>query len=379
MKKLLLSFAIIALILSGCSKDDCNCPEVEADSELAGDISSNVTLDASIEYTLIGTLRVKDGGVLTIPAGTVIKSEKGFSKFIIVEQGGKINVNGTADAPVTMTSAAASPDAGDWGGLIINGKATISGTDLLQSATTEVDPTTTYGAYNGATNDADNSGSITYLILAYTGAKSSSSVEHNGLTLNAVGSGTKIENVYVPFTADDGVEFFGGSVNVTNLLVVNSDDDMFDLTQGWKGELKNAYGIWETGFTSGESDPRGIESDGNWDGLTPDDLGQSNFKMTNITIENNSSYVMEDGIKVRRGATGTITNVLLKGGSAKNIVDMTDGKGDANSASVVDYKVDGMTATSDVVNQSDPASTVTENAANTGADASVFGWTDYAF
>jgi len=75
-----------------------------------------------------------------------------------------------------------------------------------------------------------------------------------------VGSGTKIENIYVPNGSDDGVEFFGGTVNVKNLLVVNPDDDMFDFTQGYKGTLENAYGIWEAGYTSSESDPRGIEA-----------------------------------------------------------------------------------------------------------------------
>lgn len=121
----------------------------------------------------------------------------------------------------------------------------------------------------GGNNPSDNSGVITYLILGNTGARSSADVEHNGLTLNGVGNGTKIENLYIYDGADDGIEFFGGSVNVKNLLVVNSDDDMFDFTQGYNGTLENAYGIWEVGYVSSESD-RGIEADGNLDGkFTP--------------------------------------------------------------------------------------------------------------
>ena len=126
---------------------------------------------------------------------------------------------------------------------------------------------------------------ITYLILGHTGARSSADVEHNGLTLNGVGNGTKIENLYIFDGADDGIEFFGGSVNVKNLLVVNSDDDMFDFTQGYNGTLENAYGIWEVGYVSSESDPRGIEADGNLDGKFKDHPNQSNFTVKNMTIE----------------------------------------------------------------------------------------------
>src|SRR5690606_18790757 len=115
----------------------------------------------------------------------------------------------------------------------------------------------------GGSNVSDNSGELSYLILGNTGARSSADVEHNGLTLNGVGNGTTITDLYIYDCADDAIEFFGGSVNVNNLLAVNPDDDMFDFTQGYNGSLKNAYGIWEVGYTSSESDPRGIEADGN--------------------------------------------------------------------------------------------------------------------
>ncbi len=373
MKKVILSLAVVALMLSACTENDCNCPVQTPNDQLSGDISGDVSLDASIEYKLIGTLRVKDGGSLTIPAGTVIKAEAGFSKFIIVERGGQVFANGTADAPITLTSAAASPAAGDWGGLIINGKAPISGAEAGTEAATEVDPTSLYGG----TDASDNSGELSYVIIAYTGAKSSSNVEHNGLTLNAVGSGTVIENIYVPYSADDGIEFFGGSVSVTNLLVVNSDDDMFDLTQGWNGTLSNAYGVWEAGYTSGEGDPRGIESDGNWDGLGPDHIGQSDYTMENISIVNNSDFEMHDAIKIRRGATATITNVLVTG-IVKDVVDLTDSKGDANVATDVSYKIDG-TVSGKEVNPETGYAGVVSNSANTGANVSVFDWTDYTF
>jgi hypothetical protein len=210
MKKLLFSLAMVALLFTACEKDEKEDDKPQVDNELSGDISTDRTLDATVEYKLVGALNVINGGKLRIPAGTVIKAGKGFNKYILVEQGGQIFINGTAEKPVTMTSAEATPQQGDWGGLIINGKAKLSGpTGKVATGSTEVITSVIYGG----DVDTDNSGEITYLKLLYTGAKSSANVEHNGLTLNGVGNGTKIENVFVKDGADDGIEFFGGSVS----------------------------------------------------------------------------------------------------------------------------------------------------------------------
>lgn len=358
-----------------CSSDDDE--EVKpVDSSLKGDITEVVTLDAAVAYTLDGTLAIKDGGSLTIPAGTTIKAKKGFASYIIVERGGKIFANGTSSAPVTITSGEATPSTGDWGGLIINGKAPISGVTSGTEGMTEVDNNLLYGG----TNAADNSGSLTYLILAYTGARSSADVEHNGLTLNAVGNGTKIENIYIPFGSDDGIEFFGGSVNVKNLLVVDADDDMFDFTQGYTGTLSNVYGVWSASYTSAEKDPRGIEADGNLDGAGPTHVDQSSFSVSGITIHNASAYVMEDAIKVRRGATAKISNALIVGGTTKDLIDLTDKKGDGEVATSIEYTVNGVT-----INGSDVKHPVAGNASinlstnKSGADSALFSWTGYVF
>jgi len=371
MKTIFLSLAMLALVFVSC--DDTAVEETKVDNILSGDIENDSTLNASVEYVLNGPLHVVSGGKLRIPAGTVIKAKKGFNKYILVETGGQIFINGTAEKPVTLTSAEATPKSGDWGGLVINGKAILSGaTGKTTTSTTEIQPAAIYGG----SVDNDNSGEITYLKVLYTGAKSSADVEHNGLTLNGVGSGTKIENVFIVSAADDGVEFFGGSVSVKNLLVVNSDDDMFDATQGWKGTLDNAFGIWETGYASNESDPRGLELDGNLDGATPGDINQSNFIFKNISVVNKSTFQMHDAIKLRRGATANITNILIKGEGAniKDIIDLKDDKGNGTAASKIDYKVVG--ATSTTVTNPD-AATITVNAANTGANTSVFGWTGF--
>ena len=382
MKKLLLFLSLTTLIFAGCSDDDDNDGgNLFEGTNLVGNITEDVSLDASKVYSLTGTLSVKSGATLTIPAGTVIKAaagSTGFSQYIIVEQGGKIMAEGTASKPIKFTSGAASPAPGDWGGLIINGYAPISGASSGTTAGTEIDDTKPYGG----TNANDNSGVLKYVILEYTGAQATETIEHNGLTLDAVGSETVIENIYVPYSADDGVEFFGGSANITNLLVVNEDDDMFDCTQGWTGTLKNAYGIWMAGFTSTEGDPRGIEADGNFDGNGSTHVDQSNFKMQDITIVNNSSFTMNDLIKIRRGATATITNAIAKNGTTGDGIDLTDGKGDANSATSINLTITNVTYASGGVQVHQPAisiGTITVGTGNTGANTSVFSWTGFSF
>lgn len=310
----------------------------------------------------------------------MIKAKNGFSNYILVLQGGKINARGTAEKPITLTADIENAKQGHWGGLIINGKAPLSGGT---KGSTEINSAYSYGG----DNVSDSSGELTYVKIEYTGARSSANVEHNGLTLNGVGNGTKIENIYIPYGADDGIEFFGGSVNVKNLLVVDSDDDMFDFTQGYTGTLENAYGIWQKGYSSSESDPRGIEADGNLDGLNPDEKGQSDFTVKNMTIElklDASSDVkmqMQDVIKIRRGAKTTVTNALVKGvGTAMDLVDCTDGKGDAAAGTVINL-TNSLTSpiTGKDIKPGANAATIDIKTGNTGCPTDVFAWTGYKF
>lgn len=404
MKKSILSVALFVAAL-GVTFTSCKDEETEketvvvevpvgtegidaviAQGYLVGTLDHEVTLDASKVYNLTGTLVIANGGVLNIPAGTTIKASEGYGTYIMVAQGGKLNANGTAAAPVVMTAASANATSGYWGGIVINGKAPISGTAAGATASCEMNADFIYGG----TDAADNSGTLTYLIIKYAGARSSADVEHNGLTLDAVGSGTTINNIYILESADDGIEFFGGSVNVTNLLVVNSDDDMFDNTQGYTGKLTNCYGVWESGFTSSEADPRGIESDGNFDGKTPTDINQTNFTVENMTIDLKLAYdaagaatagtLMHDVIKLRRGAKATITNALVKGtGTVGDLVDCTDSKGDAASGSSINL-TNGLTnaITGSNAKAGANAATINVAAGNTGCASSNFAWTGYA-
>lgn len=363
---------------NGGNEDGTGSSIVVGDNILSGSLTGEQTLEAK-EYILNGTVVIEDGGRLNIPAGTTIKAREGFSSYLLVAQGGKLYAEGTATNPVVFTANTTSPTSGYWGGIIINGRAPISGTnaDMSDTGLTEIDNNYRYGG--SIAND--NSGVLSYVQILYAGARSTADIEHNGLTLNGVGNGTTIENLYILESADDAIEFFGGTVNVTNLLAVNPDDDMFDFTQGYSGTLKNCYGVWESDYTSTEADPRGIEADGNLDGIYPSHLRQSDFRVENMTIVNNAANTqnnvdrMQDVIKIRRGAKATITNALVKGtGGTVDLIDMNDGKGAGNADSSISI-TNSLSITGNELNGT--LNTLTKPANNTGADASLFAWTSY--
>lgn len=376
--KLFAILTVAALGFTACSDNDDNTvtPKPEEITTLKGSITSSQTVKAGT-ITLDGPTIVREGATLTIPAGTKIIA-KDNSSYLLIEKGAKIIAKGTASSPITFTSSEAK--SGTWGGLIINGKAPISHAQgSPASFGTEINDQIQYGG----SDVADNSGELDYIVLEYTGANISDDKEHNGLTLNAVGNGTKISNIYIKDGADDGIEFFGGSVNVSNLLVVNSEDDMFDFTQGYTGTLSNAFGIWTTTFSTNEKDPTGVEADGNHDGKGEDHINQSNFKMQHITIVNNSpNMVMGDILKIRRNATATITNLLIKNADNAKFGDIIDlsgtGKQAGNAASAITYTFQPESKY-DAAKVFSNGSTITKNTTSTGANTSVFAWTKFAF
>jgi trimeric autotransporter adhesin len=277
-------------------EDDGSCEYEAASTTLSGDISSDLTLDASLEYTLAGGVHVLDGATLTIPAGTVIKSDPNESvAYLLIEQGGMIDAQGTATSPIVFTSGSSSPSAGDWGGIILCGKAPINSGSV---ATAEVGDVT----YGGSLS-TDNSGTLRYVRVEYTGNAINDEKEHNGFTFNGVGSATTVEYLQAFMGNDDGFEFFGGSVSADYLVSTGSGDDCFDWTYGWVGS--GSYWIAEQADGVGD---RGIEADNNGDNNSASPF--SNPTLQNITL---TGYVgsESDGMKLREGTKGDISNVLI--------------------------------------------------------------------
>ncbi|CAM1342926.1 hypothetical protein [Tenacibaculum aestuarii] len=290
--------------------------EIVEITPLVGEVTGNVTLTADKTYNLTGSYIVKDGATLNIEAGTkIIVDPKGTDVYIAVLQGGKINVNGTAEAPVVMTSANGQP--GDWGGLTICGKAT---TSAGVGVTAEVG-----GFIYGGSDDTDNSGSIEYLVIKGTGAQINIDSQYNGVSFYSVGSGTTVNNIAVINGADDGVEFFGGTVSATNLYLENNEDDSVDWTEGWNGKVTNTY-ISHTisGFSTA------------FEG----DKVNNNPQFENLTA---ISTVGGTALQFKKTSGATITNIWLEGYD-KNI-DMVDGGAlsnvqidGADASTTADYK-----------------------------------------
>jgi len=309
MKKLVFSLAILGAMVTGCSSDDSNDnngPAVPETGVLSGNITQDMTLNAGTLYTLRGSTYVKPGVTLTIPAGTRIEADTEFEEvaFLGVEKGAKIMAQGTAANPIVFTSNATNPAPQDWGGLVICGNAV---TNLGVNAQAEVT-----GLTYGGTNPADNSGVLSHIIVEYSGNLINDDAEFNGVTFYAVGSGTQVNDILVYQGSDDGFEWFGGSVNATNLAAIGCQDDSFDWTEGWNGTVTNLYSD-QSSATNFSADSRGIEADNSATNATLAPI--SNPTLTNVTLigRNNPNVTKEAGAWLRRGTHATISNLYISG------------------------------------------------------------------
>ncbi len=232
----LLVLGACSLVLGGCSDDDDDDDNVDPGDEvvvLTGTVVDNLTLTADTEYLIRGGVFIGDGTnttVLTIEPGTVLYGESATNGMLVINRGSRIMAEGTALAPIVMTSdkAAGSRGRSDWGGLIINGRAPLnSGDEAFGEGGT--------GAYGGNV-PTDNSGVLKYVRVEYAGREISPDNELNGIAFQGVGSGTLVDYVQVHMGKDDGMEFFGGTVNVKHVLVTGCADDQVDWTDGWQGK-----------------------------------------------------------------------------------------------------------------------------------------------
>jgi hypothetical protein len=252
----LMMFSLSVLIMNSCKE-----PEIITEEETTITITTNITTNTTWEtgktYILGGRISVVSGVTLTIEPGTIIKGEAGTGSnatALIIARGANLMAEGTAAQPIIFTSVADEIEPGDvaspnldptlnglWGGLIILGNAPISAT----SASMQIEgiPASDQNGLYGGSDAADNSGVIKYVSIRHGGANIGEGNEINGLTLGGVGSGTIIENVEVIANQDDGIEFFGGSVSVKNLLIWNAGDDAVDTDMSWSGTLDNVIVI----------------------------------------------------------------------------------------------------------------------------------------
>jgi hypothetical protein len=386
-----------------------------ADSTLEGNITSDKTLDASKIWLLKGRVSVESGATLTIPAGTIIKAASGTgadASTLIIARGATIIADGTADAPIIMTSVSDNIEVGGtypssgpalnvdtrglWGGILILGNAPCSFSGDVTELQIEGIPTSDTNGLYGGSDAADNSGSVQYLSIRHGGAEIGEGNEINGLTLGGVGSGTKINHIEVVGNVDDGIEFFGGTVNASNLLVWGQGDDAIDIDQAYAGTIDGALVI-----LTAASD-HGFEIDG------PEGSASGRFTLKNATVIGATDDCDAEGVDgemadFRKGATGDVLNILFKDFAGGKDVEL-DASADAatyTAGTLTFTNIDIMHPVSDGAVCSDVetldkifddksdestfeadassfAEIVTEQKDGNGVDTSIFSWTFYA-
>ena len=402
MKKTILSFSILALLSFGCSDDDGgNAPIIGGGTDevctinKSGFIETDETWESECIYVLNNKVVVPDGVTLTIEPGTIIKGTSGtgsLASALVVARGGKVLANGSASQPIVFTSTADNitvgesngtnldqNDRGLWGGLIVLGYAPSSFAGDVDALQIEGIPAEdTWGLYGG--NDPnDNSGVYKYVSIRHGGALIGEGNEINGLTLGGVGAGTEIDNIEVVGNVDDGIEFFGGTVDASNLLVWAQGDDAIDIDQAYSGTVDNVV------VHLGDISDHAFEIDG------PEGSLNGSFVLQNASIFGNGITENGEYADYRSNAMGSTSGVFASGFPAGKDVEL-DNDGVAtnyNSGALTFGAWDivlpaGVTdVTSVFVNKAENVSvtgfgseaTAVDSQGSNGADTSAFSWT----
>lgn len=337
-----LTLMISASLLTGCKKDE---DKEETPSnvvnftlttlsdgtiQVEGSTNQTVNFVSTKTYLFKGFVYVEEGGVLNIEPGTIVKGDKASKGSLIVKRGGKINAIGTATDPIVFTSnePIGSRNPGDWGGLIICGRAPIN----LAGGEGQIEggPDALYGGSNAA----DNSGTLKYVRIEYAGIPFQPNQEINGLTLGGVGNGTTIDYIQVSYCGDDAYEMFGGTVNLKHIISFKTVDDDLDTDNGYIGKvqfgvvLRDANIADVSGSNSFESD-----NDANGSALTP----QTKAIFSNISIfgpKQDTGYVVNSNFKrgahLRRNTSTCIYNSLIAGYPVGLLVDGSSTEGNAS-------------------------------------------------
>jgi hypothetical protein len=285
-----------ALLCTRCSNDDDNTPPVGETLDLgdgsdAYEITGGQTLKYPNTYNLKGFVYVTDGATLTVEPGVIIKGDKASKGTLIVERGGKLVAEGTKDLPIVFTSAQpkGSRGPGDWGGIILLGKAPNNKSEQTIEGGVR--------SKHGGDATADNSGALKYVRVEFAGIEYSQDNEINGITFGSVGSGTVVDYVQVSHSGDDSFEWFGGTVNAKHLIAFRGWDDDFDTDNGFSGKVQFALGARDP-KTGDKSASNGFESDNDADGS--EGIPRTRAVFANVSlfgpVANPTSYTNEAGV-----------------------------------------------------------------------------------
>ncbi len=315
-------------MMSSCEDDDDVNVDEDTLEVLEGEITANLTLDASKQYLIRGKVYVQSPATLTIPAGTIIFGEKESDGTLIINRGAKIDAKGTAEKPIIMTSQAPAGfrNRGDWGGVVILGKAYNSngGSATIEGITASAGSENgVYGPGTGDAQDADNSGFLQYTRIEFAGIALSQDNELNSLTMGSVGSGTTIDHIVISYANDDAYEWFGGSVNHKYLVAYSTLDDDFDTDRGYNGNIQ--YGaVIRASLVADISGSRAWESSSNSNATAPTVGGISRHSaptFSHVTVwgpylfaaANASSNFYRAGLEINSNSAIKVYNSIITG------------------------------------------------------------------
>jgi hypothetical protein len=313
---------------------------------IKGVLSGNVTWTKSKIYKISGFVRVGGDttsataagvatGILTIEPGTVIIGERSTKGTLIIQRGSKLIANGTAAEPIVFTSerGVGEREAGDWGGLVICGKAK----NNLPGGSAQLEGS--YKGWHGGSDDADNSGSLKYVRVEYAGVPINPNQEINSFTFGSVGNGTTMEYLQASYGGDDAYEWFGGTVNAKYLVSYRTLDDDFDMDNGYRGNIQFAVAL-RGGTSADQSGSNGFEVDN-------DGQGTANEPFTSPTLANVSligakqsqetfiSTLFQNGMHLRRNNKIKVYNTFVTGFPNGVYIDGATTSANANGGSLV--------------------------------------------
>ena len=308
----------------------------EATNIIAGTIDKDTRLTKRNTYQLVGVVYVTNNATLTIEPGTVIRGDDKTCGTLVITNGSKIMAEGLETDPIVFTSNKETVERkpGDWGGIIILGKAPINTLGGLHTLPFDLEPMLNH---YGGQDPEDNSGILKYVRVEYAGRKLSSLKELNGISLAGVGRKTVLSNIQVSYSNDDSFESYGGDLVMNNLISYRTTDDDFDFTQGVQCNISNSIAIRHP-FSSDVSGSRCFEVD-SYDKIGNTDMSKKLTKIdaTNITLvnlEENSQGLVRESVYIRENTYFNLSNSIISGFTPFVLLERNIGDGDVNLSKI---------------------------------------------
>ncbi|MRX68292.1 hypothetical protein SAMN06265349_103450 [Flavobacterium resistens] len=335
----------------------------EATNIIAGTIEKDLKLLKRNTYQLVGVVYVTNNATLSIEPGTVIRGDDKTCGTLVITNGAKIIADGLETDPIVFTSNKEKTERkpGDWGGIIILGKAPINTLGGLHTLPFDLEPLLNH---YGGQDAEDNSGILKYVRIEYAGRKLSSLKELNGLSLAGVGRKTVLNNIQISFSNDDSFECYGGDLNMNNLISYRTTDDDFDFTQGAQINISNSIAIRHP-FSSDISGSRCFEVD-SYDKIGNTDMSKKMTKInaSNITLvnlEENNQGLVRESVYVRENTFFNLSNSIVSGFSPFVLLEGNIGNGDENLSKITFKNIIANNCNGGITSESSASDPVIQN------------------